>query len=881
MVFCDINNLQLDHAKWIRADFHLHTRADKEFKYSGEENSFVAAYVDALEQAGIRLGVITNHNKFDFNEFKALRKAARKKNIALLPGVELSVNDGANGIHTLVVFSDEWITGGHDYINQFLNVAFQGKVPAQYEQENGRSSLSLIETIKKLESYDKDFFLVFAHVEDPSGLWKELDGGRIQELGANESFRKYTLGFQKVKTYNKQEAGIVDQYKVKQWLKDWYPAEVQGSDPKKIEEIGRGKHSYIKLGELSFPALKFALSLPHSRVAAEPEKHQGSYITSVKFEGGILSGKEISFSPELNTLIGIRGSGKSSILEAIRYALNIPWGDKAQDTKYKEGLIKHLLGSGGKVTLTAKDIYGQDFQISRILGESPNVYVQGKLQPGISIKETIIRQPIYFGQKDLSSTGEGFEADLVEKLTGEKLFSIRAAIQEQIAVVESAAKRWVDYSNTAEQKQEYKQQLLDANFRLERFEQLGVAEKLQKRLSFQQDANALAALQEKAENFAISLTSVLAEHEDSLRNAKSHVSKENAEFFNECFQLFDKLINKLDALKTIESEAHSVSASLKTKQESFGQLRNSLQEEFAQIERQLATELKENDGVTIQASDFLTLQQKKSMAEQMLAVLEKQDSQKDTLYNSLLVELDKLNQLWLQEFQAIKQELDKVNQGSNSLQIEASFKANKEAAVQFIQQLFRGSNLRESTFIKLLEEKQDFAELLRDLPQALEQLAGSKEVFTRYFMENLSTLLVWQVPNVFSIKYRGKELSQHSLGQRASALLLYVLSQNQHDVVLIDQPEDDLDNQTIYEDVIKLLHEMKINTQFIFATHNANFPVLGDAEQVIACTYENDHISVNYGSVDAALIQNAIINIMEGGQEAFNRRKEVYRLWKP
>jgi len=52
---------------------------------------------------------------------------ARKEEIFVLPGVELSVNDGANGIHTLVVFSDEWLESGQDYINQFLNAAFEGK----------------------------------------------------------------------------------------------------------------------------------------------------------------------------------------------------------------------------------------------------------------------------------------------------------------------------------------------------------------------------------------------------------------------------------------------------------------------------------------------------------------------------------------------------------------------------------------------------------------------------------------------------------------------------------------------------------------------------------------------------------------------------------
>ncbi|NNJ84830.1 MAG: PHP domain-containing protein, partial [Gammaproteobacteria bacterium] len=162
-------------SQWLRADFHLHTRADKEFFYSGDDD-YCSAYVDALKKAGIAVGVIANHNKFDFEEFKALRKTARNKQIYLLPGVELSVNDGANGIHTLIVFSDQWLENGQDHINPFLGVAFQGKIPDQYETENGRSSLGLIDTIEKLEGYHKEFFLIFAHVEDRSGLWHELGG---------------------------------------------------------------------------------------------------------------------------------------------------------------------------------------------------------------------------------------------------------------------------------------------------------------------------------------------------------------------------------------------------------------------------------------------------------------------------------------------------------------------------------------------------------------------------------------------------------------------------------------------------------------------------------------------------------------------------------
>ena len=867
-------------AQWVRADFHLHTRADREFKYTGDDNFYNSNYVDALEKAGIRLGVIANHNKFDFDEFKALRKTAQKKGIALLPGVELSVSDGANGIHTLVVFSGEWIDE-HNHINPFLTSAFEGKTPSQYEQENGRTSWSLLETIKKLESYHRDFFLIFAHVEAPSGLWAELNGGRLSELGQNEFFRRRTLGFQKVRTHDGAGKDKPCRAKIQSWLQCWYPAELEGSDPKCIDEIGRGKASYLKLGELSFEAVKFALSDPAVRVAKEPPKHQASHIRSIHFDGGILEGQTLHLSSELNTLIGIRGSGKSSILEALRYALDIPRGEKAQDTRYKDELIRHTLGSGGKVTLTACDVYGQEFTVSRIYKEAPNVYLGGKLQPGVSIRETVLRRPIYFGQKDLSSTGEGFETDLVEKLVGEKLRVLREEIEAQRQHVREAAQRWLKLSNTAELKRDYETQLTDANFRLKKFDEYGVADKLQKRLGFQQDAAALARMKERAHNFILALGSLIAEHEDDLRNATSYVSKQNPDFFTAYHGEFSKLVAKVEQLKQIEQEACAITDRLRAKQGEFEGARTSLQEEFAQVERQLAQELKQTGMTAIQPDDFLVQTQRKTKAEQMLEALAKQESQQASIRDALFAEIDKLNELWLREFNTIKAELDRVNAGHTALQIEADFKGDKEAAIGFMQHLFKGSNIRETTLRVVMEDYADFGGLLRALPGALAKAGSTPEVFERTFMQNLIEFVTWQVPNRFVIRYRGKELKHHSLGQRASALLLYVLSQRRNDVIIIDQPEDDLDNQTIYDDVIKLLREMKPHAQFIFATHNANFPVLGDAEQVHACQYQDGKVAVQSGSIDARPVQDAIINIMEGGVDAFNRRKEVYNLWKP
>ena len=98
--------------------------------------------------------------------------------------------------------------------------------------------------------------------------------------------------------------------------------------------------------------------------------------------------------------------------------------------------------------------------------------------------------------------------------------------------------------------------------------------------------------------------------------------------------------------------------------------------------------------------------------------------------------------------------------------------------------------------------------------------------------------------------------------------------------MLIDQPEDDLDGQSIYEEVVKLIREIKPEQQFIFATHNANFPVLGDAEMIVGCSFDEEKILVESGSIDCKTCQKKIVDIMEGGREAFERRKSIYQQWE-
>ncbi len=858
---------------WVRADFHMHSFADKEFSYSGAVNSFASDYVAALKTAGIRVAVLTNHNKFDRDEFKTLAKAARKEDILLLPGLELSVKDGSNGIHMLVVFSNDWISNKEntDHVKSFLNLTFAGQ--SNFEHENGRSNHDLNETIRELDKFRRDYFLICAHVEAPNGLWGGLSGGRISELGKSDLFRTRCLGFQKVRTNDKR-------VQTKAWLQDWYPAEVEGCDCKSLEDIGKGKPVYLKIGAFTFEAVKFALLDKANRIAEAIPKQQNSYVRRVKFEGDKLDGRTIDLSPELNTFIGIRGSGKSTILEAIRYALDISFGKNAADREYKEGSVKNALGSGGKITLSAVDRHGHEYEIRRIVGEQPDVYVNGSLQPGLNIRETVLHKPIYFGQKDLSNTGQGFENDLVEKLVGEKLADVRHTITEQRQSVVEITRRLQKLADVGEKQKEYEAKKQDAEFRLKLFMAHGVEAKLRKQVEYERDGRTVKDLGEFVTGYIQDLDEFIVRYADEFSTRRKYDSKQNAEFFAEVFRIFDRIAKGFAEIGAVAVLAKTASKELKEKNKTFDALKSALKEEFAEISRKLSEELKSSGVTAIDPNEFLKLRKTIESAAQFLTAIAKEKEQQLALMTQLSSALTTLNEQWHQEFRIIKQQLDLINQQETALQIEIEYKGDKAAFLKYMKDIFRGSKLRETTLAELVQSFSDGAGMYRELDRVKGMLGGSVAIFEEYFQQNLSALLTWQVPNGYTIKYHGKQLKNHSLGQRASALILFVLSQRDNDVVIIDQPEDDLDNQTIYEDVIKLVRRLKPTTQFIFATHNPNIPVLGDAEQIIACAYGDDEIDTRIGSIDSPELQEAIVSIMEGGVEAFQRRKEIYQIWK-
>jgi ABC-type dipeptide/oligopeptide/nickel transport system ATPase component len=248
--------------------------------------------------------------------------------------------------------------------------------------------------------------------------------------------------------------------------------------------------------------------------------------------------------------------------------------------------------------------------------------------------------------------------------------------------------------------------------------------------------------------------------------------------------------------------------------------------------------------------------------------------------------LTELQQLWHNEFEIIKDEIDRINKEQKSIKIDVDYKGNKDEFKSYLKEKLKGSGLREHNIKSVVDNYKDLIEVYNDLEKKesklKDALSGGTQLlsFQQYFNSNLAAFLTFRVPDQFEIIYRDRPLNEHSLGQRASALIIFLLTLKDSDLIIIDQPEDDLDNQTIYDDVIKVLKNLKNDTQFIFATHNPNIPVLGDCEQIISCRYVSEKIQTNQGSIDKISIRNDIVDIMEGGEEAFNKRKGIYELWK-
>ena len=850
--------------QYVRSDFHLHTNKDKEFTYTGEQNSFVNDYVSALKEANISVGVITNHNKFDIDEYKAIRKAAKKQDIFILPGVELTIKEGANGIHTLIAFNpDEWLEGGNNHIQTFLTAAFA--TVRNPENRNTKSVYDLKNVFEKLDAYGRDYFIIFAHVDQNSGLFSECKGGLLESLAGFASFRKRVLGLQKSRTR--------DNLAKFERCCGYLPALVEGSDPKTITDIGKGdKCTYLKVGEYSYSAIKFALQDYKDRVSENIPDNKHGFIESISFQGGKFDGQTIMFSRELNTLIGIRGSGKSSVLEVVRYVLDLP---AQMDKEYKESLVKNVFGSGGKATLSVIDKHGKRYSVSRIFGERINVLDENGNDLNIN-PISLFDGVQYFGQKDLSGSAD-HENGLLEKLISGRIgkpSNLDSCVNELVRTVEQL----LDVSKIPQQMTEVTTLQTELEHKLSIFEEKGVAEKLKKQSGYATDTTKLDAVKNRIDAILRDIRNAFSKNAVASNALDGYCSDFNKDILDDVSAVLSLIDAQLTQIGSCIAEIEKQSSCMKDIISHLKERTNSLADEFAEIKREIKDE-------TLDVDSFVKMTAELQKTKEKLKQLSEEASSKSKIEASFTKAIRERNDALLTTYNDYKAETDRINQNQTELRIEITFKGDREGFKSQLKNDFKGTGISDAKYQAISDAFTDYAAIIEDWiicdGNKLKSIVTSGEYvkLEDKLRSQYEELLSRQVENKVDIYYHSKLLRQHSIGQRASALILFILTQDDNDIIFIDQPEDDLDNKVIYDEVITAITQKKPYMQFIFATHNANIPVLGDSERVLVVEFQGTKIDVAQGNIDLDSTHKQIVDIMEGGKEAFNKRQLIYTSW--
>jgi ABC-type lipoprotein export system ATPase subunit len=131
-----------------------------------------------------------------------------------------------------------------------------------------------------------------------------------------------------------------------------------------------------------------------------------------------------------------------------------------------------------------------------------------------------------------------------------------------------------------------------------------------------------------------------------------------------------------------------------------------------------------------------------------------------------------------------------------------------------------------------------------------------------------------------TLRWANKEISELSPGERGTLLLVFYLLIDQSDIpLIIDQPEENLDNQTVYDVLVPSIKEAKVRRQIIMVTHNPNLAVVCDADQIIYASLDKDkgnRVTYQHGSIENIVVNQKLVDILEGTWPAFDNRERKY-----
>lgn len=933
------NEWRFPGARWWSFDFHTHTPASLDtpwakqgLELSGEQwlLKFMAAEIDCVAVTDHNSGAWIDRLKDAYSQMRDNPPEGFRE-LHLFPGVELSVN---GGFHLLAIFDKQATTGDIDTLLGQVN--YQG-TKGDSDGVTRKSPIEVIETVEAAGG-----LVIPAHVDQPKGLLR-LDasageGTAVAALDANTL--RQVFGCEHVFAME-----IVDRSLSKPAIYDeqglsW--SEVVGSDCHNFQ--GRATpgstHTWVKMAEPSLQGLRLALmdgdgfSIRRSDEPEifDPNRLPEKFIESVEVSDARYMGRgqstTLSFSPWFNALVGGRGTGKSTVVHALRLALRrenelqaLEEGSEPRRTFEKFSRVARGRDDDGALTPNTNVAltFVRDGTRCRVHwrqdGSGSIVEEQKDSEWRESDNQAVIpeRFPIrLFSQGQIAALAGGSHQallDLIDEAAG--VDAEKTALREARHTYLSLCAKARELEGRLQGRDALKVRMEDVQRKLKKFEEAHHADVLK---AYQRRSR-----QEREVNRGFESV------DEMVRRVRELAEELAAEDVPE--QLFDEQsVQDKEALAALSSLHKAIESATKALRGTADDLAASVRQEREKLPgtdwqqavskartdyEKLVKDLKEQGvadpseyGQLVQERQRLENQWKEleSLDAQRGRVLEQAKSQRKTVVAARRA-LSERREAFLEESLA----------GNEYVQISLEpYSQDVRAMERSIRELLGAEHPKFENDILVEEDGQpargmvaglidqlpDDAiqareELERRIGQIKERLTGacrgngdfgghfnnflSKQASNR--PEYVDHIMMWYPDDGLDVKYSQKgdgrdfkSIEQASAGQRAAAMLAFLLAHGSEPIVL-DQPEDDLDNHLIYNLVVRQLRENKRRRQIIAVTHNPNIVVNGDAEMLHALDFRSGQCRViQKGSLQEKAMRDEVCHVMEGGRDAFERR---------
>ena len=902
-------------SRWWKFDFHTHTPASLDTpwqKAKGTEDEVTPKkWLLRHMEAGIDCVAVTDHNTGEWiDELKLAYEEMRQqapdgfRDLTLFPGVEISVH---GGFHLLAIF-DPSVSA--DTITKLLGSVRYGGTPGDSDEVTKASATDVMKAVLNAGGIP-----IPAHADQPKGLLcVKPDGNRkcvqdsntVKQVMTTEGLLavEWSNAQPSVPTVVEKEAGRL--------------ASVLGSDCHSFRgnHIPGSHYTWVKMAKPTLEGLRLAL-LDGNGVSVrrsdegddfEPFQTPTHFITHIEIESARFMGnrkaEQLEFTPYYNALIGGRGTGKSSIVHAMRLAYRRDeelqrLDDKAEPKRQFENFAKPVSGREGDGALRDKTeiriVLDRDGVMHRLRWRQDGAGVMveeqhnnGEWQASSSQALTAERFPVrLFSQGQIAAmAGESRQAllDVIDEAAG--VGGLHQSFKEARDTYFSKRAKLREMDRKLQGRPEWKRKLADLKRKLEAIAQSGHSGVLR--------AHQQALRQRKEVNASL----------EQLRGMPEHIKSLTRDLLLDDWPegVFDP-----------EKDRNMISWR-KQAEQALGEARETL----SGTARTLAEKVKNLDEDDHLGEWRRSVRRIETDYQKLQSALAEQGVTDPGQFGHLVQERQQLEDQ-LKQLEQLQQERHKLDKQIKSqwAEVLTSRKAVTEARQQFVKKTLENNSFVHMEVVGFGFEARNIERSLRDLldrqdgrlADDIEQIVGDlmpsegedrektlenvkrnlidiDKKFTGYFHNFLEKRFkkpefqdhidCWFPDDDLKIQYnRGGEwadITEGSQGQRSAALLAFLLAFGDEPLVL-DQPEDDLDNHLIYDLIVRQIRENKLRRQLIIVTHNPNIVINGDAEMVHALDFRGGQCrGVECGALQEKSVREEVCRIMEGGREAFSRR---------